>query len=65
MIGKQIYQIRKSKGLTQQALCDLTGLTKDRLSEIENDKANITLSTLYKICQALDCKIELPHPQLP
>ena len=45
--------------MTQKQLAEATGLTQDRVSEIENGKVNITLATLFKICDALNCYCDM------
>lgn len=58
-LGKKIASMRKQKQFTQQQVAEKCGLTKDRISEIENGHANITFEALFKICEALECKCEL------
>lgn len=54
-VGKTIANMRKRRNLTQQDLAHKIGSTKDRISEIENGKINMTFVTFFKICDALDC----------
>jgi transcriptional regulator with XRE-family HTH domain len=42
----ELKSLRKSAGMTQGALADALGMTKSRVSIIENAKSNLTLSTL-------------------
>lgn len=49
----QIEKIRKTKGLTQEALSMASGVPRAHLSVIENGKASPTLATLEKIAKAL------------
>lgn len=57
LIGKQLYCIRKSKGLTQEQVAEKSGkegYNRSRISKIESGKENITLETLELIMKALD-----------
>lgn len=58
-ILKQIKEIRKQKGVTTYELSELTGIDQGAISRIENGKANPTLKTLEKICEALKIKLKL------
>ncbi|WP_322969454.1 helix-turn-helix transcriptional regulator [Faecalibacter sp. LW9] len=54
-IGEKLKLKRKSKGLTQQQLADkITKLDRSKISDIENGKEDFLLSTLLKICSALE-----------
>jgi transcriptional regulator with XRE-family HTH domain len=54
-IGGTIKTLRQEKSITLPALAELAGLSKGLLSQIENSAdANPSLSTLYKIAEALD-----------
>lgn len=51
-IGNNIKSLRLEKGLTQQAVSDLTGLPQADISRIERGR-NITLTSLIRILKAL------------
>lgn len=53
-IGKKIQNLRKEKGLSLQALSQLTGYEVDFLSNIENDRVKPQLGTIIKLSKALD-----------
>ncbi len=53
-IGKNIRRLRKSKGLTLNALAAEAGLSASYLSQIENARVNVALSTLAEIGARLD-----------
>jgi transcriptional regulator with XRE-family HTH domain len=53
LVGEQIRYIRKSKGLTQEALANQCGFQYSYLSDIERGERNISLETLEKIINAL------------
>ena len=48
-LGVMIQELRKEKGLTQEALAQKCGTTKNYISRIENNTSDIRLSTLMRI----------------
>ncbi len=56
-IGQKIRFLRESKGISQQNLAAICNFEKSNLSRIEAGRTNPTISTLYKISQALKVKI--------
>lgn len=56
-VGENIREIRKKKGLTLTELASLSGHSAPFLSQIENGRVNINLTTLAKICNGLDISI--------
>jgi len=56
-IGERIRLIRESKGISQQNLAAICNFEKANLSRIEAGRTNPTISTLYKISQALEITI--------
>ena len=53
-IGNRIRELRESKGISQQNLAAICNFEKANLSRIEAGRTNPTISTLYKISQALE-----------
>lgn len=53
-IGVRIKTIRKEKGLSLEALSNLTGFETDLLSDIENNRVQPQLGTIIKLSKALD-----------
>ncbi|WP_346855412.1 helix-turn-helix transcriptional regulator [uncultured Draconibacterium sp.] len=53
-IGTRIRDLRESKGISQQNLAAICNFEKGNLSRIEAGRTNPTISTLYKISQALE-----------
>lgn len=53
-IGKNIFRYRKMAGLTQEALCERTGLTTGSISKIERGAMAVKITTLCNIAQALN-----------
>lgn len=55
--GSKLRAIRENLGLTISDLHELSGVSKSRISDIENNKANPTQDTLEKLANAMDCKV--------
>lgn len=56
--GARIRILRTEKSMTLPALADRAGLSKGLISKLENDEdSNPSLSTLYKIAEALEVTI--------
>ena len=57
-VGNRIRQVREQLGKTQDALAVESGLSKGFLSEVENDKRNLSAQNLLKIANALGASVE-------
>ena len=65
-IIEAIKEARTSKGISQRALSNLTGVTQAHISNIENGGVDIQLSSLTQIARALDLEVKLvPRKSLP
>ena len=53
-IGRKLSSIRVERGITQVRLVELSGIPQPRISEIEKGKRDMTVSTLVRLCRALD-----------
>lgn len=53
-IGNRISYIRKERGYTQEKLAELAGISIQFLSDIENNKKNMTVKTLKNIADSLN-----------
>ncbi|QSB26476.1 helix-turn-helix domain-containing protein [Flavobacterium sp. CLA17] len=53
-VGKRIQEIRTKKNISQQDLASKCNFEKSNMSRLENGNANATLSTLEKVCNALE-----------
>ncbi|MGD1822064.1 MAG: helix-turn-helix domain-containing protein [Pleomorphochaeta sp.] len=56
-IGKNIQKFRQSKHLTLNILSERSGVSKAMLSQIESDKVNPTIATVWKIARGLNIDI--------
>ena len=57
-IGSNIQKIRKEQQLTLEALAERSGVSKAMLSQIESDKVNPTVLTIYKIARGLEVELD-------
>ena len=53
LVGKEIQRLRQEHQLTLDELASKSGVSKSILSQIERDHSNPTLSTIWRISQAL------------
>lgn len=57
----KLKEIRKSKGITQEALAEMSGVNLRTVQNFEQGKANINgaaVIKVYALAKALDCTIE-------
>ena len=59
MVGYVISEFRKRKGISQEVLRGLADIGRTHLSAIERGSRKPTLETFYRICCALDVKMEI------
>lgn len=51
--GRAIRELRKEKGLSQEAFADLAGIDRSYMGHIERGEKNITLTKIHQIANAL------------
>ena len=56
-VGQRIRELRKARGLTQDAVAERAGLNPKYYAGIERQGANITLDSFERIATALDVPI--------
>lgn len=59
LLCQQIKKARINKGLSQMELAFEIGMDQHYISKIETGKLNVSLDTLLKVVQHLDCFIEV------
>lgn len=59
ILAERLKEERLKAGLTQEQLAQKIGTKKSYISRIENGKADIQLSTLFKIFQGLGKRVSL------
>ena len=57
-VGGNIQHIRKQRKMTLDVLAEKSGVSKAMLSQIESDKVNPTLATIWKIARGLDVELD-------
>ena len=56
--GQRIRRVRDERGIKQNHISKVTGITQAHLSRIENDESGVTKNTLRKIAEALGVTFE-------
>jgi len=56
-VGPRLRQMRETRGISMRALARLSGLSANALSMIERGKTSPSVSTLYKLADALELPI--------
>lgn len=54
LVGRNVLRIRKNRGLTQEALAEISGFSQQYISGLEKGQRNPTVITLYELSRALD-----------
>lgn len=57
--GKRLKQLRKERGITQEKLADMTGLSVESISNIERGVFGPKFDNLEKIAAALEIDVKL------
>lgn len=58
-VGEIMRRRRKSRGISQQELAAKLGISQGRLSALESDPANLTLSRLIALANLLGLELAL------
>lgn len=58
-LGKQLRDIRKKKGLSQQYISDFTGLSVSFISDLENGKATAEIGKILLYTQTLSIDLSM------
>jgi DNA-binding XRE family transcriptional regulator len=58
MIGRNIYQLRKQRKMTQEFLAHQLQLSRTSISNIEKGKHRIQIHIIYKIAEILCVPVE-------
>lgn len=56
-LGKVVAEMRKARGISQQQICDYTGMSQKYLSDLENGKRNIGLDTVVMLTNYFNISI--------
>ena len=63
--GRRLRKLRKSRGLTQEKLAELTGLDRTYVPQAESGTRNVSLLTIDKLASALGIDAALLVSDLP
>lgn len=55
--GMAIRELRKEKGLSQEAFADLAGVDRSYMGHIERGEKNITLTKIHQLAAALEMSV--------
>jgi transcriptional regulator with XRE-family HTH domain len=58
-VGQKIKKIRQEKDMSQQKLSELSDVERKYISNIEQGKVNLTLSTLERLADSLNKKVKI------
>lgn len=58
VIGKRIREVRTSKGITQEYVANAADVNTSHISNIENNRVKVSLSTLVSIGNALEVTVD-------
>ncbi len=53
LVGRNAARLRREKGLTQERLAEISGLSQQYISGLEQGRRNPTIVTLYELSTAL------------
>ena len=57
--GENMKKIRLEKDMSQGDICRTLGLDRAYISNVENGKQNLTISTMEKVAKALGVNIDI------
>mgnify|MGYP000480569249 CR=1 FL=1 len=62
--GQRVRELRKNKGLSQEAMAALASVDRSYMGHIERGEKNITLTKIYQISDALEIDVAdlFPRP---
>ena len=58
-VAKQLRNVRKSQGMTQESLAELVGTKKSNISRLESGRYNPSLDFLVKVAGGLGKQIQV------
>ena len=58
-VAKQLRDVRKSQGITQESLAELVGTKKSNISRLESGRYNPSLDFLVKVAGGLGKQIQV------
>ncbi|MBD8710155.1 helix-turn-helix domain-containing protein [Pseudomonas sp. NPDC078416] len=64
-LGSQIEEMRKSRGLTQVQLAYQSGMTRQKLAEVEKGSPTVAVNFYAKVLAALNAEIKVVSARRP
>lgn len=58
MKADRMIALRESRGMSQQELADMVGMSKQQIWRYENEISDPTIDTAQKIAKVLECSLE-------
>lgn len=58
-ITQTVIEARKSKGITQKELSELTGIAQGDISKLENGNGNPSIKTLQRLASAMNMSLKI------
>lgn len=55
--GRALREARTASGMTQLELASKVGISRERLSAIENNGGGVNATTLFRLCSALGADV--------
>lgn len=55
--GRRLREVRQQRGLSQEKLAADAGLARNFISMVETGQRNVTIATVSKLAQALNCRM--------
>jgi len=59
LLAGALIERRHELGLSQETLSQITGIHQADLSRLENESSNITIKTLKRVAEGLNCNIKI------
>ncbi|KNX80527.1 XRE family transcriptional regulator [Pseudomonas sp. 250J] len=64
-LGEQIRTRRLNRGLTQQALATLSGLTRQKVIAMEKGSLSVAIGAYARALAAVDCELQVVPAVMP
>ncbi len=64
-LGEQIRARRLNRGLTQQALATLSGLTRQKVIAMEKGSLSVAIGAYARALAAVDCELQVVPAVMP
>ncbi|MCF1490783.1 helix-turn-helix domain-containing protein [Pseudomonas sp. AA27] len=64
-LGEQIRVRRLNRGLTQQALATLSGLTRQKVIAMEKGSLSVSIGAYARALAAVDCELQVVPAVMP